>query len=221
MLDACLNICHIFGIWKYKHFDFPPKSTIDFIIGKNKVNLIFSIINIILQIFYLANRYICCRICAMQVRYSSIEKNLHNAEMQFFWQAQPRNDCIYLLFAEQTEILANKIVKEEEELAQLEKAMSLMKNSNNSYRATNCRNGDVKPTDKMIELENSMKNKVTSIKRFKRRLVEVHNDIEQVQYLVYKSVNDMAKMQAYVDGKKAETVQMEKELKEQDRKLFR
>ena len=78
---------------------------------------------------------------------------------------------------------------------------------------------DVK--DKMIELENSMKNKVTSIKRFKRRLVEVHNDIEQVQYLVYKSVNDMAKMQAYVDGKKAETVQMEKELKEQDRKLFR
>lgn len=141
--------------------------------------------------------------------------------MQFFWQAQPRNDCIYLLFAEQTEILANKIVKEEEELAQLEKAMSLMKNSNNSYRATNCRNGDVKPTDKMIELENSMKNKVTSIKRFKRRLVEVHNDIEQVQYLVYKSVNDMAKMQAYVDGKKAETVQMEKELKEQDRKLFR
>ena len=66
-----------------------------------------------------------------------------------------------------------------------------------------------------------MKNKVTSIKRFKRRLVEVHNDIEQVQYLVYKSVNDMAKMQAYVDGKKAETVQMEKELKEQDRKLFR
>ena len=73
----------------------------------------------------------------------------------------------------------------------------------------------------MIELENSMKNKVTSIKRFKRRLVEVHNDIEQVQYLVYKSVNDMAKMQAYVDSKKAETVQMEKELKEQDRKLFR
>lgn len=34
MLDACLNICHVFGIWKYKHFDFPPKSTIDFIIGK-------------------------------------------------------------------------------------------------------------------------------------------------------------------------------------------
>ena len=139
----------------------------------------------------------------------------------FFDKLNRRNDCIYLLFAEQTEILANKIVKEEEELAQLEKAMSLMKNSNNSYRATNCRNGDVKPTDKMIELENSMKNKVTSIKRFKRRLVEVHNDIEQVQYLVYKSVNDMAKMQAYVDGKKAETVQMEKELKEQDRKLFR
>ena len=126
--------------------------------------------------------------------------------------AQEKSELI-----EKTDLLAKKIQKEEEELAQLEKAMSLMKNSNNTYRAHNCRNGDIKPTDQMIELENSMKNKVTSIKRLRHRLNEVHNDIEQVQYLVYKSGSEVSKMQAFVEGKTAEVLQMEKELKEQDR----
>ena len=126
--------------------------------------------------------------------------------------AQEKSELI-----EKTDLLAKKIQKEEEELAQLEKAMSLMKNSNNTYRAHNCRNGDIKPTDQMIELENSMKNKVTSIKRLRHRLNEVHNDIEQVQYLVYKSGSEVSKMQAFVEGKTAEVSQMEKELKEQDR----
>ena len=104
--------------------------------------------------------------------------------------AQEKSELI-----EKTDLLAKKIQKEEEELAQLEKAMSLMKNSNNTYRAHNCRNGDIKPTDQMIELENSMKNKVTSIKRLRHRLNEVHNGIEQVQYLVYKSGSEVSKMQ--------------------------
>ena len=122
---------------------------------------------------------------------------------------------------EQSDLLAKKIVKEEQELAQLEKAMSLMKNSNNSYRSNNCRNGDVKPTDQMIELENSMHNKATSIKRLKHRQNEVHNDIEQVQYLVFKSASDLSKMQAYVEGRTAEVMQIEKDMKELDRKLHR
>ena len=69
---------------------------------------------------------------------------------------------------EQSEILAKQIEKEEEELASLEQAMKLMKNSNDSYRVTNCRSGELH-TDQTIELEESIKNKLTAQKQLKRR----------------------------------------------------
>ena len=49
--------------------------------------------------------------------------------------------------------------------------MKLMKNSNDSYRVTNCRSGELH-TDQTIELEESIKNKLTSQKQLKRRLFE-------------------------------------------------
>ncbi len=122
---------------------------------------------------------------------------------------------------EQTELLAKQIEKEEEELASLEKAMKLMKNSNDSYRATNCRiNGELQ-TDQTIELEESIKNKQESIKQLQRRHLEIGHDIQHVEHLLYKCNHEVEKLKSFHEGKNIEVRQLEKELREQDKKLFR
>ena len=123
---------------------------------------------------------------------------------------------------EKTELLQKKIDQEEEELASLEKAMKLMRNSNDSYRVTNCRNNtDQLETDQTIELEESIKNKMAHLKLLKRRYIEVGQDIEHVEAMVKKYAAEADKMQAIIEGKTVEVKQLEKELKEQDKKRFR
>jgi chromosome segregation ATPase len=122
--------------------------------------------------------------------------------------------------SEQSEVLAVKIEKEEEELESLEKAMALMKHSNDRYRVSNCRNADVN-TDQTLELEEAMKQKVALVKQLKRRLVEVGNDIKQVEYLVEKCSGEVDRMKSLYDSRYSEAMQLDKELKDQERKLGR
>ena len=100
---------------------------------------------------------------------------------------------------EQSEILAKQIEKEEEELASLEQAMKLMKNSNDSYRVTNCRSGELH-TDQTIELEESIKNKLTAQKQLKRRMFELGQDIANIEYIVNKCQEEADTIQAFTEG---------------------
>ena len=101
---------------------------------------------------------------------------------------------------EQSELLAKQIEKEEEELASLEQAMKLMKNSNDSYRVTNCRSGELH-TDQTIELEESIKNKLTAQKQLKRRMFELGQDIANIEYVVHKCQEEADTIQAFTEGK--------------------
>lgn len=124
--------------------------------------------------------------------------------------------------SERSELLAKQIEKEEEELANLEKAMALMKHSNDSYRVSNCRiDGDRLQTDQTMELEQSIRNKNVSLKQLKRRFMEVGQDIEHVEHLVSKIAAEADKLQSYIEGKTIEVKQLDKELKDQDKKIFR
>ena len=130
--------------------------------------------------------------------------------------AQEKADIV-----EQSEVLAKQIEVEEEELASLEKAMKLMKSSNDSYRVSNCRtNGEVH-TDQTAELENSIKNKLLVLKQLKRKLSELGNDIDQVEYLVQKCAVEIQKVQALNESRSIEVKQLEKELHDQDKKVHR
>ena len=130
--------------------------------------------------------------------------------------AQEKADII-----ERSDVLAKQIEVEEEELASLEKAMKLMKNSNDSYRVSNCRiNGEVQ-TNQTLDLEESIKNKLIKMKQLKKKLSELGNDIDQVEYLVQKCAIEVQKVQALNESKSIEVKQLEKELHDQDKKVYR
>ena len=75
-----------------------------------------------------------------------------------------------------------------------------MKNSNDSYRVTNCRSGELH-TDQTIELEESIKNKLIAQKQLKRRMFEVGQDIANVEYVVKKCQEEADTINAYIEGK--------------------
>ena len=79
------------------------------------------------------------------------------------------------------------------------KAMKLMKNSNDSYRVTNCRSGELH-TDQTIELEESIKNKLIAQKQLKRRMFEVGQDIANIEYVVKKCQEEADTINAYIEG---------------------
>ena len=74
-----------------------------------------------------------------------------------------------------------------------------MKNSNDSYRVTNCRSGELH-TDQTIELEESIKNKLIAQKQLKRRMFEVGQDIANIEYVVKKCQEESDTINAYIEG---------------------
>ena len=74
-----------------------------------------------------------------------------------------------------------------------------MKNSNDSYRVTNCRSGELH-TDQTIELEESIKNKLIAQKQLKRRMFEVGQDIANIEYVVKKCQEEADTINAYIEG---------------------
>ena len=78
-------------------------------------------------------------------------------------------------------------------------AMKLMKNSNDSYRVTNCRSGELH-TDQTIELEESIKNKLIGQKQLKRRMFELEQDIANIEYIVRKCQEEADTIKAFTEG---------------------
>ena len=77
--------------------------------------------------------------------------------------------------------------------------MKLMKNSNDSYRVTNCRSGELH-TDQTIELEESIKNKLIGQKQLKRRMFELEQDIANIEYIVRKCQEEADTIKAFTEG---------------------
>lgn len=57
---------------------------------------------------------------------------------------------------EQSEVLSQRISKEEKELAELESAMALLKTSNDQYRETNLRQTSKLETEEIVMLKNQV-----------------------------------------------------------------
>ena len=74
-----------------------------------------------------------------------------------------------------------------------------MKNSNDSYRVTNCRSGELH-TDQTIELEESIKNKLIGQKQLKRRMFELEQDIANIEYIVRKCQEEADTIKAFTEG---------------------
>ncbi len=123
--------------------------------------------------------------------------------------------------AEKSEVLAEKIKKEEEEMEKLEKAMKLLKHSNDKYRSSNCRASADVNSDKTKELEAEVKDKEATIRRLKQRLSELSMDINQVEYLVDRASKEQERLGSVMEAKSVEVVQLEKELRDQEKKLYR
>ena len=123
---------------------------------------------------------------------------------------------------DQGEILTQHLEKEEAELVGLENTLSLLRNSNNSYREINIRNKKHdEENDELEELKIKIQNKIKAIRQLKKEFEEQEDELKETDGLLTKCENDIELLQRNTQDRTFEVQQLEKDISEQDRKYNR
>ena len=123
---------------------------------------------------------------------------------------------------DQGELLTKRLDKEETELVGLENTLSLLRNSNNSYRAINIRKErNDQENDELEDLKVKIQAKIKSIRHLKKEFEQKENELAETSELLTKSEGDIEILQRNLQDKNFELQQLEKDMAEQERKYNR
>ena len=123
---------------------------------------------------------------------------------------------------DQGEILTKRLEKEESELIGLENTLSLLRNSNNSYREINIRNKkQEEENDELEELKIKIQNKIKFIRQLKKECESQEDELKEINDMLSKCENDIELLQRSSQDRTFELQQLEKDISEQDRKYNR
>ena len=123
---------------------------------------------------------------------------------------------------DQGEILCKRLEKEEKELVGLESTLTLLKGSNNSYRAINIRKAKHdEENDELEELKAKIQSKLKSIRQLKKQFDEQEDEFRETGELMTKCEKEIDLLQRNVQDRNFELQQLEKDMSEQERKYHR
>ena len=144
-------------------------------------------------------------------------KSLPSHAFQLVKLAQEKSEL-----RDQGELLTKRLDKEENELVGLENTLTLLRSSNNSYRAINIRKAKHdEESDELEELKIKIQIKLKAIRQLKKAFEEQEHEFNETGELIAKCESDIEILQRSIQDKSFEVLQLEKDLSEQERKYNR
>lgn len=124
---------------------------------------------------------------------------------------------------EESEVLAKKLEKEEQEMMELKAAMALLKNSNSKFRNENFNQNkrQMEDTEEVRELKEKVRGKNEVIEDLKGQIEKMDQEIKDKELGIVKLESDLDLVQDVYQERTESLALVEKEVKEQSSKLKR